>query len=135
MKRRDFLATLPALAALPRSVWAQGRGTLIHAFGALPSPDRVRRVFAAGPPATVLVTVLAPEKLLGWSGAMSAEALSWLPPSLRELPVLGRLSGRGSTIPLEKLLALKPDLIVDAGTVDATYLSMAERVHRQTGIP
>ena len=139
MKRRDFLATLPALAALPRSVRAQGsaegRGTLIHAFGALPSPDRVRRVFAAGPPATVLVTVLAPEKLLGWSGAMSAEALSWLPPFLRELPVLGRLSGRGSTIPLEKLVALKPDLIVDAGTVDATYLSMAERVHRQTGIP
>lgn len=32
----------------------------------LPAPGHIRRVFAAGPPAGVLVAVLAPEKLLGW---------------------------------------------------------------------
>ena len=32
----------------------------------LPAPAHIRRVFAAGPPAGVLVAVLAPEKLLGW---------------------------------------------------------------------
>ena len=72
---------------------------------------------------------------MGWSWNVPAESLSLLAPSLRDLPVLGRLSGRGSTVPMEKLVALKPDLIVDAGTLDATYLSMAEQVHRQTGIP
>ena len=56
-------------------------------------------------------------------------------PDVRERPFLGRLSGRGSTIPLEKLLALEPDLILDTGTVDATYLSAAENVHERTGIP
>ena len=36
--------------------------------------------------------------------------------------MLGKLAGRGSTLPLERLYALKPDLIVDAGNVDqATY--------------
>jgi iron complex transport system substrate-binding protein len=29
---------------------------------------------------------------------------------------LGRLSGRGSTLPLEKLLALQPDLVLDSRT-------------------
>src|SRR5262249_17308314 len=29
-------------------------------------PDQIERVIAAGPPASVLVTMLAPEKLIGW---------------------------------------------------------------------
>jgi iron complex transport system substrate-binding protein len=30
-------------------------------------PDRIERVMAAGPPASALVTILAPEKLVGWN--------------------------------------------------------------------
>jgi iron complex transport system substrate-binding protein len=47
---------------------------------------------------------------------------------------IGRLSGRGSTLPLEKLLALQPDLVLDSGTSDATHVSAAERLARQTGL-
>lgn len=65
----------------------------------------------------------------------SPEARAFLAPEVRERPFLGRLSGRGSTMPLEKLLALAPDLILDTGTVDATYLSAAESVNERTGIP
>jgi hypothetical protein len=36
---------------------------------------------------------------------------------------------------LEAVLALKPDLIVDIGSTDATYVSLADRVQEQTGIP
>ena len=136
MNRRAFLATLAALPAarlLGGSAAATARE--MRVFGTLPRPDRVRRVFAAGPPAAVLAHVLAPDRLLGWPMPLPPEARAFLSPAVRERPFLGRLSGRGSTMPLEKLLALAPDLILDTGTVDATYLSAAENVHERTGIP
>ena len=30
-------------------------------------PDRIERVMAAGPPASVLIYMLAPEKMIGWN--------------------------------------------------------------------
>ncbi|MGQ9751607.1 MAG: ABC transporter substrate-binding protein [Thermoanaerobaculaceae bacterium] len=135
MNRREFLAALSGLVVSPWAGALAASTSGLHIFGRPPEPRRVRRVFAAGAPAAVLVYALTPEKLLGWPWPLSDQARALLAPPYRALPVLGRLAGRGSTLPLEKLLALKPDLIVDAGTVDATYLSAAERVYRQTGIP
>lgn len=134
MNRRVFLASLAA-APLSRAFAQSSAPMKVHAFGRLPEAGRVKRVFAAGPPAAVLAHVLAPERLLGWPMQLAPEARAYLDPAVRERPFLGRLSGRGSTIPLEKLLALAPDLILDTGTVDATYLSAAESVHARTGIP
>jgi iron complex transport system substrate-binding protein len=134
MNRRSFLAALSTLPA-SRLFGEAGAGREVRVFGGLPRPERIRRVFAAGPPAAVLAHVLAPEHLLGWPMQLSPEARAFLAPEVREKPFLGRLSGRGSTMPLEKLLALEPDLILDTGTVDATYLSAAESVHERTGIP
>lgn len=42
---------------------------------------------------------------------------------------------RGSTLSLEKLIALKPDVIIDVGNVTAAYRSQAQRVAQQTQIP
>ena len=33
------------------------------------------------------------------------------------------------------MIALKPDLILDVGSTRATFVSLAERVQAQTGIP
>lgn len=137
MNRRTFLAALAMAPWAARAVFAADATPrpFVSVFGRLPEPGQVRRVFAAGAPAGVLAHALAPDKLLGWPMQLASEARALLAPAFRDLPFLGRLAGRGSTMPLEALLALKPDLIVDAGTVDATYLSTAERVARQTGIP
>jgi iron complex transport system substrate-binding protein len=48
---------------------------------------------------------------------------------------LGRLTGRGNTANVEVVLAAKPDFIVDYGTVNDTYASLADRVQQQIGIP
>src|SRR5262249_104917 len=40
-----------------------------------------------------------------------------------------------NTANLEVVLALKPDLILDVGSVNPTYISLADRVQQQTGIP
>ncbi|MGV8960673.1 MAG: ABC transporter substrate-binding protein [Stenotrophomonas sp.] len=140
MKRRDLLRAFALAPLLPTALspaWAANarRSTLAATFGALPAPTSVSRVFAAGAPAAVLAYVLAPAKLLGWPMSMSPQARALLAPAQRELPQLGRLSGRGSTVSTESLLTLRPDLILDAGTVSATYVSGAEKVWQQTGLP
>jgi len=98
-------------------------------------PDRIERVMAAGPPASVLVYVLAPQKLIGWNRKPRPAELPYLAPGVRGLPEVGRLTGRGGTASLEAVLAAKPDVIVDFGSVNATYVSLADRVQSQTGIP
>ena len=45
------------------------------------------------------------------------------------------ITGRGNTANLESVIALKPDLILDVGSTSATFVSLAERVQQQTGIP
>ncbi|TWF52287.1 iron ABC transporter substrate-binding protein [Neorhizobium alkalisoli] len=98
-------------------------------------PDHVTRVLTAGPPASVLVYVLAPDKLTGWVREPSAQEKEFLMPAVRDLPTFGRLTGQGGTANMEAVLAAKPDLIVDVGTVNATYISLADKVQAQTGIP
>jgi len=90
---------------------------------------------AAGPPASALVYVLAPQKLIGWNQKPRADELAYLAPSVRALPEIGRLTGRGGTASLEAVMAAKPDVIIDFGSINATYVSLADRVQSQTGIP
>jgi iron complex transport system substrate-binding protein len=98
-------------------------------------PERIERVMAAGPPASVLLYVLAPEKLVGWVRKPREAELPYLAPKVRELPEIGRLTGRGDTANVEVVLKAKPDVIVDFGSVSPTYRSLADRVQSQTGIP
>jgi iron complex transport system substrate-binding protein len=56
-------------------------------------------------------------------------------PDICTRPEVGRITGRGNTANLETVLALKPDLILDVGSTSATFVSLADRVQEQTGIP
>ncbi|MGE5768384.1 MAG: iron ABC transporter substrate-binding protein, partial [Bacteroidota bacterium] len=98
-------------------------------------PDRVERVFAAGPPAAILLYVLKPDALLGWPRALHPDEMPYIAPVARGLPETGRLTGRGGEANLEVVLKLQPDLILDFGSVRDTYVSLADRVQEQTGIP
>lgn len=98
-------------------------------------PDRVTRAFAAGPPASALLYVLAPQTMVGWMRPPKEAEKPYLLPAVRDLPEAGRLTGRGNTTNLELLVSDKPDVIVDFGTINETYRSLADRVQSQTGIP
>ncbi len=98
-------------------------------------PDKINRILVAGPPAAVLVYVLAPEKLVGWVHAPDDAAKAYLMPSVRSLPTIGRLTGKDSTISAQAVIDAKPDIILDAGTVDPTYKALADKVQSQTHIP
>lgn len=131
--RRSLLAGLSAALLAPGSARA---ATVTDAAGrAVPIPVQVTRVFPAGPPAAILLYTLAPDLLLGWPRANRGPELEFLLPDIGRRPEVGRLTGRGNTANLEVVLALKPELIVDSGSVTETYISLANRVQEQTGIP
>ena len=92
-------------------------------------------MFPAGPPAAILLYTLAPTLLLGWPRANRPEECVYMLPDICARPEIGRITGRGNTANLETMIALKPELILDVGSTTATYVSLAERVQQQTGIP
>jgi iron complex transport system substrate-binding protein len=131
--RRIFLTGLSATLTTPTSTRAQS--VTDSAGRAVPMPAQVTRVFPAGPPAAITLYTVAPDLLLGWPRANRADELEFLDPKIGPRPEVGRITGRGNTANLEVVLALKPDLILDIGIVNNTYISLADRVQQQTGIP
>ena len=97
-------------------------------------PQKIARVLAAGPPASVLLYTLAPEKMVGWVRTPSPTEKTFLTERVRELPEYGRLTGRGGTANLEVVIKFAPDLIIDVGSVGPTYVSLADNVQAQTKI-
>lgn len=132
--RRTALALLGA-SLLVRPAWAQTRTITDSAGRKGVLPDRISRVFVAGPPASVLIYALAPDAMVGWMRQPTAAEKEFLIAPVRDLPETGRLTGRGDTMSLERLVPAKPDLVVDFGSVTDTYVSLANRVQEQTGIP
>jgi len=134
--RRGFLLGASALALASTRLRAQAARAFTDDAGRrIDVPAGIERVYAAGPPASILVFALAPEKLLGWTSAFRPEERPFVPAKYADLPTLGRLTGRGNTANVEVVLAAKPDLVVDYGSVRPTFASLADRVQAQTGIP
>lgn len=105
-------------------------------FGKLPPPESITRIVSAGPVSDPLLVSLAPKKLLGISGnTFESGYKKYFPKEVGSLPSTGRIANRASTFPFEKLVALKPNMVIDLGNTSETYISTAERVYRQTGIP
>ena len=131
--RRVFVASASAALLSPRISHA---ATITDATGrALPIPEKVARVFPAGPPAAILLYTLAPELLLGWPRANRPEECAYMLPDVCTRGEVGRITGRGNTANLESVIALKPDLVLDVGSTNATFVSLAGRVQQQIGVP
>jgi iron complex transport system substrate-binding protein len=125
-----------ASSAFTRPALAQG-GTLTDSVGRrIAVADRVSRVMAAGPPASVLLYVLAPEAMVGWVPRPPAEARPFLLAAVRDLPASPRLTGRGGDAPdTEAVAKLRPDLIVDFGSVGPNYVALADKVQAAAHVP
>jgi iron complex transport system substrate-binding protein len=129
MLRRAFLVL--SLLSWSAAAWcspvvdATGRSVVV--------PDRVSRVLPAGPPAAILLAAVAPDLMLGWPSSLSEKARSLLASEAAKLPQVPRLTGRDDVI--DKIVAMKPDLILDYGTVSPRYADLAKTTQQQTGIP
>ena len=133
MAVRFLVAAVLVFGAL---VETAGTRTITDSAGrTIEIPEDVNRVFAAGPPASILIYALRPDALLGWPRALRDYEKPYVAEPYRELPETGRVTGRGGEANLERVLLLNPDLIVDFGSVRDTYIDLADRVQEQTGIP
>jgi iron complex transport system substrate-binding protein len=132
--RRRFVAGLGA-ATLAAPALAQEAPLVDGAGRKLVIPRHVERVMPAGTPAAIKVYTLAPETLIGWPRANPAEELEFLLPGIARRPTVGWITSRGNAANLEAVLAERPDLIVDSGSLRPTYVELAERVQAQTGVP
>ena len=130
-----FALPIAALLFAP-AAFAQAPREMLDAAGRyVRVPAKVERVYAAGPPASILVYAINPDKLLGWTRALRADEAPFFPARYAALPELGRLTGRGNTANVEVLLKARPDLVVDVGATAPTFASLADRVQQQTGLP
>jgi iron complex transport system substrate-binding protein len=98
-------------------------------------PAHPARVFAAGAPAEVLLYTLVPDMLVGRNHMPTAAALEFMPPTLRSPTPIKNLPDRDDPRHDDELLALKPDVYVDYGTVDDDYVAALEAVSGRTNIP
>ncbi len=79
--RRTLLTTASAALLAPRL--ARATATVTDDAGrAVAVPAKVRRVFAAGEPAAILIYTLAPDLLLGWPRANRPEQCAYLLPDI-----------------------------------------------------
>src|SRR5215472_5153624 len=93
--RRALLGGVAATLAAPLPSFAS---SLTDATGrSLVVPDRVQRVYPAGPPAAVEIYTLAPDLLIGWLEPIPPEAREFLLPEIAARPEIPRLTESGDT--------------------------------------
>jgi iron complex transport system substrate-binding protein len=98
-------------------------------------PSRVSRVFAAGAPAEVLLYTLVPDMLVGRNRVPEGDAIEFFPPVYRNPVFIKQLPEVDNPAADAELLALKPDVYVDYGTVQEDYIAAVEAVQRRTRVP
>ena len=98
-------------------------------------PNQIQRVMAADQSAAVLVYMLAPEKLVGWSQPLSRGQRAYIPAKFARLPVVGRLSGPAPTAAADAVARLHPDLIIYTGIVSPEAAARADEIEQQTRVP
>jgi iron complex transport system substrate-binding protein len=129
MLGRAFLVL--SLLSWSAAAWC---GPVVDATGrSVALPERITRVLPAGPPAAILLAAVAPDLMLGWPSALSDNVRSLLAPEAANLPQVPRLTGRDDVI--ERIVTLKPDLILDYGTISPRYADLARATQQRTDIP
>ena len=98
-------------------------------------PARVTKVFAAGAPAEVLLYTLVPEMLAGRNRVPEGEAVEFFPPQYRNPVFIRQLPEVDNPAYDAELLALKPDVYVDYGTVGEDYIASLNAVQQRTRVP
>ena len=94
-------------------------------------PDTISTVFATSPVGSIYVYTLAPEKLLGWNYEFNDWELKYIQEQYRDLPVYGM----NDSLNLEALIAAKPDIILQVGSLGEKAQEQADELSSQTGIP
>jgi iron complex transport system substrate-binding protein len=131
---RVFLFVACAIVSLPCAALMQSP-FVDDAGRRVTLPPRVSRVFAAGAPAEVMLYTLAPDLLVGRNMSTPGDALEFFPARYRNATLIRQLPEVDNPAADAELLALKPDVYVDYGTINDDYIQALDAVQRRTGVP
>jgi iron complex transport system substrate-binding protein len=98
-------------------------------------PDSITRVMTVSQPADVLVFVLAPEKLVGWSAPLTRAQRAYLPAKFARLPSVVGAASPDPAVVAQAVARVRPDLVIECGPVSAEAAARADQVQKQTGVP
>ena len=98
-------------------------------------PARAGKVFAAGAPAEVLLYTLVPQMLAGRNRLPEGDAVEFFPPQYRTPVFIKQLPEVDNPAYDAELLALKPDVYIDYGTVGEDYIASLNAVQQRTRVP
>ena len=90
-----------------------------------------RRVLASGNPAAAAVLCVAPDSLIGWPEPIPGQVA----PVADGLPVAARLNAHELAPSIAAVKQAAPDLVLDFGTCDNAFISFADALQAETGVP
>ncbi|MBQ2991481.1 MAG: ABC transporter substrate-binding protein [Clostridia bacterium] len=96
--------------------------------------DEITRVAVSGPYAQIVLFALAPDLLVGLSGAWDEADIPFVG-EYAELPVLGQLYGGKGSMNLEQIAALAPQIVLDVGETSQETGKELDALTEQLGIP
>ncbi len=97
--------------------------------------DTITKVYAASPPATCMLYVVAPSLLAGINYPFNETELAYLDPKIASLPVIGGWFGQGMSPNLETLLRIKPDVMIVWKRKDSAANEKIEQTVKPLNIP
>jgi iron complex transport system substrate-binding protein len=83
----------------------------------------------------VLLYTLVPDMLVGRNHIPTAAALEFMPPELRSPRLIKKLPDRDDPRYDDELIALKPDVYIDYGTIDDDYVGALTAIGSRTNVP
>jgi iron complex transport system substrate-binding protein len=97
-------------------------------------PAKITRIIPSGPLAQMFLQAIAPDLLCAVSSACTPEQAEFVPPYLPDLPVTGQFYG-GSTLNLEEIAALGPEIIIDIGSPRDSIAEDMDAISSAVAVP
>lgn len=99
-------------------------------------PATINKVYYTSPIGQIMVYVLAPDKMAGWTMQLTDNEKKYILPQYRDLPFLGGLQMNGK-INSEALVKAAPDIILNVGSdpAKADDISTSDKMQQQLNIP
>ena len=98
-------------------------------------PAEITRIAPSGATATMMLTPIASDLMVGIAASPSVDQEKYLPEELLYLPTFGQFYGSKSTMNMESLIEAEPQLIFDLGDKKVTVKADMDSIGKQTGIP
>jgi iron complex transport system substrate-binding protein len=98
-------------------------------------PAEIESVLCTSPPSTMLVYMVAPDKLLGWNSAPTEESKRYIPEPYASLPEIGGWFGK-QTGNYETFISMHPDIVLEGFNTGGDVTdTITERQQKMGSIP